>query len=115
MEKHGLQVAEGSNADLIVAHLIIIQDNVSTTYNNQYFGYRSFSELVDLAHKKGMKNQYSEYVQKVGLVIDLIDAKTHKLVYRDYAVGGAMPNATEEERRVVISKAVAETLQRFFR
>ena len=114
MEKHGLQIVEGK-ADLIVAHLIILQDNVSTSYSNQYFGYQDFSDLVNLAHKKGMKSQYPVHVQKRVLVIDLIDAKTFKLVYRNYALGGTMVNLPEEERQAQIDTAVADTLQQFFR
>jgi hypothetical protein len=114
MEKYGLKIVEG-NADLIVAHLIILQDNVSTSYSNQYYGYQDFSDLVNLAHKKGMKKHYPVQVQKRALVIDLINAKTFKLVYRDYALSGTLANLSEQERRAYINTAVAETLQKFFR
>jgi hypothetical protein len=113
MEANGLKVVE-DRADLIVAHLIIMQDNTSTSYSNQYFGRQDFSDLVTLAHKEGMKQQYAEYVQKRALVIDIIDARTSKLVYRNYAVGGSLANATEQERQARIDGAVAETLARFF-
>jgi hypothetical protein len=78
MEKNGLKVVAG-NADLIVAHLIILQDNTSTSYSNQYYGLQEFSDIVTLAHKEGMKKHYPENVQKRALVIDLIDAKTYSL------------------------------------
>lgn len=114
MEKHGLQMVEG-NADLIVAHLIILQDNVSTSYSNQYYGLQDFSDIVDLAHKKGMKKHYTEHVQKRALVIDLIDAKTSKLVYRDYALSGTLVQLSTEDRQKAINAAVTETLRQFFR
>jgi translation initiation factor IF-1 len=114
MEKHGIQIVEG-NADLIIAHLIIFQDNISTSYSNQYFGYQDFSKLVDLAHKKGVTGQNPEAFQKRALVIDLIDAKTFKLVYRDYSVAGTLANLSEKDRQAQINKAVAETLQKFFK
>jgi hypothetical protein len=114
MEKHGLKIVEG-NADLIVAHLIILQDNFSTRYSNQYYGYQDFSDLVALAHEEGTKKQYPMAVQKRALVIDLIDAKTFELVYRDYALSGTAVNLSDQERQAYINTAVAKTLQKFFR
>ena len=114
MEKNGLQVVEG-NADLIAAHLIILQDNASTSYCNQYYGTQDFFKIVSLAHKEGMKKDYPEHVQKRALVIDLIDAKTYKLVYRDYALSGSLANLSEQERQAYIDSMVNLTLQQFFR
>lgn len=113
MEEHGLKVVE-QDADLIAAHLIIIQNNVSTTYNNQHYGLQDFTEILDLAHDKGTGKNYPEQVQKRALIIDLIDAKTHKLVYRDYFVGGTIAHLPEQERKETIDNAVAQTLQKFF-
>ena len=114
LEKNGMKVVEG-NADLIVAHLVILQDNVSTSYSNQYYGLQDFSDLVTLAHKEGMKKSYPEAVQKRALVIDFIDAKTYKLVYRNYVLSGTLAQLTEQERQEQINKAVAQTLQPFFK
>ncbi len=114
MENHGLKMVD-QNADLIVAHLIILQDNVSTSYSNQYFGLKNFSELVDLAHKEGMKESYPEKVLKRAVVIDLMDAKTNKLVYRDYALTGSVAHLSEAERQEHIQNLVAQALQKFFR
>jgi hypothetical protein len=114
LEKNGLKVVEG-NADLIVAYLIILQDNISTSYSNQYYGLQDFSDIVSLAHKEGMKKHYPEAVQKRALVIDLIDAKTYKLVYRNYALSGMLANLSEQERQEHANNVVTQTLQRFFR
>lgn len=114
MEKNGLQIVEG-NADLIIAHLIILQDNASTSYSNQYYGLQEFSDIVDLAHKEGMKQHYPEHVQKRALVIDLIDARTYKLVYRNYALSGTLANLSEQDRQAYIDSMVGQTLQQFFR
>lgn len=113
MEKNGLQVVEG-NADLIVAHLIILQDNASTSYCNQYYGLQDFFSVVALAHEEGMKKHYPEHVQKRALVIDLIDAKTYKLVYRNYALSGALANLSEQDRQAYIDSMVSQALQQFF-
>lgn len=114
LKSNGLEIVTG-NSDLIVAHLIILQDNISTSYSNQYFGLQDSSDIVTLAHKKGMKTAYPEAVQKRILVIDFIDAKTYKLVYRDYTLTGALANLSKEDQQRRIDKMVAETLQRFFK
>ena len=114
MEKNGLKIV-ASNADLIVAHLIILQDNASTSYSNQHYGLQDFFDIVDLAHKEGMKKHYPEQVQKRALVIDLIDAKTYKLVYRDYALSGSLANLSEQDRKEYIDLMVGQALQQFFR
>ena len=57
MGKHGLKIIEGNDADLIVAHLIIILDNVSTSYSNQYYGYQDFSEIVGLLNSRPRKTR----------------------------------------------------------
>jgi len=114
MEQHGLQVVE-KDADLIVAYLVILQDNVSTSYSNQYYGYQDFMDIVNLAHDKGMKKSYPEKVEKRAVVIDLIDAKTYELVYRDFALSGSLAHLSEADRQNQIENAVATALQRFFR
>jgi hypothetical protein len=114
LENNGLKVVEG-NADLIVAHLVILQDNTSTSYSNQYYGLQDFADIVTLAHKEGMKKHYPESVQKRALVIDLIDAKTYKLVYRNYALSGMLSHLSEQERQEHIDTGVAQTLQQFFK
>jgi len=114
MNKNGVKVVEGK-ADLIVAHLIVLQDNISTSYSNQYYGLQDYADIVTLAHKEGMKKHYPEKVQKRALVIDVIDAKTYKLVYRDYALSGTLAHLPAEERQGQINQAVEQILQKFFR
>ena len=115
MKAHGLQMGEGKDADLVVAYLVIMQDNFKTSNINQYYGYQDYTEIVELAHEKGMKDSFPEYVQKGALVIDLIDAETYQLVYRDFAVRGIQGDLSQDARREKIDKAVSEILQKFFK
>ena len=114
LQKNGLKMVE-QDAELIVAYLIVLQDNVSTSYSNQYFGYQDFMDLVDLAHEEGMKRSYPEKVEKRALIIDLIDAKTLELVYRDYAITGAAAHLSKEDQQKLVNEVVATALQQFFR
>lgn len=114
LEAGGIKMTEGPS-DLIIAYLIIFQDNVSTTYSNQHYGYQDFTEIVDQAHLKGTATQYPVKVQKRAIVIDIIDAKTFKLVYRDYGLSGSLLNVPEEEHQAHIDLVVANALAKFLK
>jgi hypothetical protein len=47
-------------------------------------------------------------------VIDVIDSRTNKLVYRNYAVGDVVRGATDSVRTSRIDAAVAEAIGPFF-
>lgn len=114
MEAHGISMVE-KNSDLIIAYLIIFQDNYSTSYSNQHYGYQDFSKIVDQAHIKGTAKQYPVHVEKRALVIDILDAKTFKLLYRDYAITGSLLNLPESEHQGQIDLVVAKALEKFLK
>ena len=111
---HGMELLD-QNADLIIAHLVIIQDNVLTTSINQYFGYQDNSEILAEAHKRRVDKGQPEYLKKGALVIDLIDAKTSQLIYRDYGIRNTVANLSEEEKQVRINEIVSGILANFFK
>ena len=113
-EQHGMEVLK-QDADLIIAYLIIVQDKVATTTIDKHFGYRDTSEAIGKIHEKGIGGRDPEYVKKGALVIDLIDAKTMKLVYRNYATRGAGENLTGEALRTRLSDVTEEVLTAFFK
>lgn len=112
----GFDVDPG-NADLSVAYLIVVQDNVSTRLIDNYFGFgRSSMQIADIAHDRGViRNNRADYYQAGTVVVDIIDNKTGKLVYRDYAtrdVTGDLSDAQLQERA---NSAVQQALGKFFR
>ena len=114
---NGLQMTSGA-ADLIVAHLVVLQDNAMTTYLDDFYGSGSDAESIsDLAHERGViKSDRRDYFHQAGLVIDVLDARTNELVFRNYVKRDVLPEGTSDSvRRQVISQAVAETLAPFFR
>ncbi len=113
-EAKGMDVLE-QDADLIIAYLIIVQDKVATTTIDKHFGYRDTSEAIGKIHEKGIGGRDPEYVKKGALVIDLIDAKTMKLVYRNYATRGAGENLTGEALRTRLDEVTQEILTSFFK
>jgi hypothetical protein len=112
-EKQGLNMSD-ADADLIIAYLLITQDNVSTATMSEYFSYqRDAIKISDKAHTKGIMKRDS--FETGAIVIDLIDAKTNELIYRNFAKRELRQNVSDEQRVMRIQSAVEETLADFFR
>ena len=113
---HGLSYGSGGSG-LIVAYMIIYQEPGMTATYPQYFGYgRSEGEIADLAHTRGaLENQRPDFFRQAGIVIDVIDSQTNKLVYRGFSKGDVVKNASAGTRASRINAAVAESLAAFFR
>jgi hypothetical protein len=101
-----------SSGNVIVAYLIILGNNVSTTDVNDYFGYgRDSDALLDKAHEKGAIDNKNPNAFTAGtLVVDVIDAKTYKLLYRNYAVRSVLRDAPDDVRAERIQSAVDQAL-----
>lgn len=114
--RNGLAVGP-DNAELIIAYLLIIQNNATTTSINDYFGYgRSSSEILEAAHNKGvLSGKNPDYFEAGAIVIDILDAKSNKLIYRNYAKRDVIQNLSDAERQTRINDAVAEALEPFFK
>lgn len=104
------------NADLIVAYMLIRQGVGMTTMNKDYFGHgRDPDAIFDEAHRRGaIKNKRPDAFKSGTLVIDIIDAKTNKLVYRNYTTRDLLDGVSPVQRDARINVAVAQTLAPFF-
>ena len=111
----GLAYGKG-DADLTVAYLVIYQEPGMTARYDDYFGYgRDADEISDLAHTRGvLENKRPDYFQRAGIVIDVIDARTNKLVYRNFAAGDVVRGASDGTRAARIDAAVGQALSPFF-
>ena len=113
---HGFETGS-SNADLAVAYLILVQDNATTEVINDYFGFgRSPMDIADLAHERGVvRNHCADYFKAGTVVIDIIDNKTGKLIYRDYATRDVTGGLSDAQLQAHASSAVQQALAKFFR
>jgi hypothetical protein len=104
------------DADLVVAYLVIYQEPGMTARYESYFGYgRDTDAIADLAHTRGaLENKRPDYFRQAGIVIDVIDSRTHKLVYRNFAKGDVIQGASSGTRAARINSAVAQALAPFF-
>ena len=102
-----------NNGDVFLAYLVILGNDVATTAVNDYFGYgRDSDALLDKAHEKFTVDSKNPNTFVAGtLVIDVIDAKTYKLLYRDYAVRQVLRNVPDDVRAERIQEAVDAALK----
>jgi hypothetical protein len=106
----GLTRTDGTG-DVIVAYLVILGNNVSTEAVTTYFGSgRDADVLHDKAQAAYTSSANPNHFEAGTLLIDVIDAKTYELLYRDFAVRPVMWQATAEERAVIIQEAVNAAL-----
>ncbi|MES2657533.1 MAG: DUF4136 domain-containing protein [Verrucomicrobiota bacterium] len=112
---HGLSYGSGG-AGLIVGYMVIYQEPGMTATYPQYFGYgRNEEEISDLAHTRGaLDNKRPDFFRQAGIVIDVIDSQTNKLVYRGFSKGDVVRGASAGTRAARINAAVAESLAPFF-
>jgi len=105
------------HADLVVGYMVVYQDNAMTTSFDDYFGFgRGGREILDVAHKKGViDGNRPDYFERAGLVVDVIDAKTNKLIFRNVSVGDIVNGASDAQRKKIIADAVSEALTPFFK
>jgi Domain of unknown function (DUF4136) len=106
----GLTRTDGTG-DIIVAYMIIIGNNVSTEAVTTYFGSgRDAGALHDKAQAAYTDSGNPNHFEAGTLLIDVIDAKTYELLYRDFVVRPVMWQATAEERAGRIQEAVDAAL-----
>ena len=104
------QVASGG--DVTVAYFVIVGNNVSTEAINTYFGYgRDAAALHDKAQDAYTSSKNPDYFEAGTLLIDIVDAKTYKLLSRSYVVRPLLRDASAEVRAERIQEAVDEALK----
>jgi hypothetical protein len=100
-----------AGGDVTVAYLVIVGNNASTETINTYFGYgRDTAALSDKAQDAYTSSKNPNYFEAGTLLIDVIDAKTFKVLKRNYAVRPVLSNPTAEVRAANIQEAVNEAL-----
>ena len=101
-----------SGGDVIVAYLVIVGNNASTELINTYFGYgRDASGLHEKAQTAYTDSKNPNYFAAGTLLVDIVDAKTYKLLQRTHVTRPLLGNPTAEVRAVHIQEAVDAVLQ----
>jgi hypothetical protein len=105
-----------SDAELAVGYLVIYQEPGMTANFDDFFGYgRNAREIADVAHIRGsIESNRPDYFRQAGIVVDVIDNRTGKLVFRNFAKGDVIQGASASTRAARIDQAVASALSPFF-
>lgn len=116
LRKGGIRVG-GGGEDLIIAYMLLHQTVSSTTMNDDHFGYgRDAGEILERAHEAGtIENKSPDYFEAGAVVVDLLDARTNELVFRNFAVRDTTQAPSPSQQRARINNAVAEAIAPFFR
>jgi len=100
-----------AGGDVIVGYLIITGNNIYTKSINEYFGYGSdAAALHDKAHDMYTSGKNPNYFEAGTLIIDIIDAKTFKLLQRGHATRTLLKNINDATRAARIEEVVNEIL-----
>ncbi|NWK55785.1 DUF4136 domain-containing protein [Verrucomicrobiaceae bacterium N1E253] len=114
-QRNGVQYGK-KQSDLAVAYLILVQNRAITYHYNDYFGHGpNANEIAKTAHERGvMKKEVSDYHNKAGILIDVIDTKTNKIVYRNFYATDIVHIPSDSIRANRIRQAVQSALAPFF-
>lgn len=115
-DANGVPVTGGS-ADLIIAYMLLRQNSVATTMNSDYFGNgRDPRAILEEAHTRGvLKNKRPDDFLRGAIVIDVLDARTNRLVFRNYAVRPVTEGVDAATRQSRLNATVSQALAPFFK
>lgn len=101
-----------SGGDVTVAYLVIVGNNATTETIRTYFGYGDDATVLsDKAHKAYTSSKNPNYFEAGTLLIDVVDARTFKVLNRNYAVRPILRQPAAEVRAANIQSAVDEVLK----
>ena len=113
--QHGLSYGK-ADADLKVAYLVMIQNNAITFHYNDYFGNgRGADAIAEYAHLKGAtESRRDEFFERFIILVDVIDAQTNKLIYRNHYAKDIVDVPSDAVRAKRIDAMTKEILAPFF-
>ena len=102
-----------SGGDIQVAYLVIAGNNAMTTSLDEYFGYgEEAAALVNKLHKQQTGGGERSYFEEGTIIIDLVDARTQKLLRRTSIQRPVLRNVSPEMRAERLHEAVEEAFQK---
>jgi hypothetical protein len=100
------------DGDITVAYLVVVGNNASTEAISTYFGYgRDAVALQEKAHDAYTSTDNPNRFEAGTLLIDIIDAKTFKLLKRSFVVRPLLRNPNAEVQAERIQEAVDAALK----
>jgi hypothetical protein len=102
-----------NGGDVMVGYLIIVSDGVSTRAVDDYFGYSQAAvDLQNKAHETFVVGNKNPTPYPAGtLVIDVVEAKSYRLLQRNYVCRPILRELPTQERLARLQEAVDEALK----
>ena len=100
-------------ADFLVSYYVVIEQKTRITVLNDYYGYpRGWRYYDSYDYPYSNRTYVYEYEQGT-LIIDIINNKTHELMWRGTAEDEVSDLKTPEEKKARIAEVVKNILQKF--
>ncbi|MGL4615345.1 MAG: DUF4136 domain-containing protein [Shewanella sp.] len=109
----GISLVDGKDADLLVNYLTKIDKKINVDTFNTHFGYNPYY-APSWRWGGSMQTQTTVREYEVGtLIIDLIDSKTAKLIWRGSVADTIRDKSTPEQKVQMINEAVAKVMANY--
>ncbi len=109
---HGFEKKPLQQADFLIAYRVVVEDKTSVTVLNDYYGY-PMGWRYGYYRPYGAQRTYVYDYQQGSIIIDIVDPKTRKLMWRGSATDEVREAATPEKRQQRIAEAVNAILKTF--
>jgi len=101
-----------SGGDLTISYLVIVGNNAATRAIDDYFGFTDDeSELRAKAQQAYTDSKNPNFFEAGTLLIDVVDSKSFKLLFRSYASEPILQNPTSDVRAARIQSVVDNVLK----
>lgn len=119
LKDRGYQKSDNKEADFFVLYRMVLENKTRVTVMNPYydypyswrFGYRR-AFYSSFAWSYYPEERIYEY-QRGTLVIDIVDAKSKKLLWRGMSYEDVSPNTTQKKKQRYVDRAIKSILSRF--
>ena len=118
-ETHGYLKSKAAEADFLVIYRVIVENKTWVTVLNSYYDYPfswrygyNRNYYSSFAWRYYPERRTYEY-QRGTLVIDIIDPKSKKLMWRGMAYEDIKPNTSQEKKQQYVARAIKSILARF--
>ncbi len=115
-QSHGYKLEPKDKSDFLVSYYVVTEQKTQISVLNDYYGYPRgwgyYGGYYDYPGPGGSRTYVYEYEEGT-LIIDIVNTKTHQLMWRGTAEGEVEELKTPEEKKARIAKVVQSILKKF--
>lgn len=115
-ENHGYSLQPQDKSDFLVSYYVVTEQKTQISVLNDYYGYPRgwglYGGYYDYPGPGGSRTYVYEYEMGT-MIIDIVNTKTHQLMWRGTAEGEVKELKTPEQKKARIAKVVHSILSNF--